>query len=104
MTSNSKLKTNLEPKTEKEKDSTQKSEPKSEKEKEPDSILKTIFIEEIRSIIYIMNEILYTPPYSILFGRISIEIPKPKPKPKQEEEPGNRKDIDNDFYSGFYIQ
>ena len=32
-----------------------------------------IFLNEIRSIIDLMNEILYRPPYTILFGRINIE-------------------------------
>ena len=44
-----------------------------------------------------MKEILYTPPYYILFGRIYII----KPKLKEEDK---RKDIDQNFYDGFGIQ
>ena len=46
-----------------------------------------------------MNKILYTPPYSILFGRIFISIPK-----KEEEEFPYRKNVSNLFYEGFGIQ
>lgn len=57
------------------------------------SEIKTIFIEEIKNIIDLMNKILYTPPYSILFGRISLEKQKPK-----------KMEINNDFYEGFGIK
>lgn len=39
---------------------------------------KIAFINEINEIIQIMNDILYTYPYSILFGRIKIEKKKLK--------------------------
>ena len=58
------------------------------------SELKTILINEIKSIIDIMQRILYTPPYPILFGRISIARPKEKVESKQEP-------IDESFYEGF---
>ena len=45
-------------------------------------------LEEIREIIKIMKEILYSPEYSILFGRINIEKPKIK-----EEKNTNIKEI-----------
>lgn len=55
--------------------------------------LKDIFICEIQDILDLMNEVSYTPPYSILFGRIYIGKPKTKnicPK-----------NIDKSFYEGF---
>ena len=55
---------------------------------------KTHFIEEIQDIIKIMNNILYKPPYNILFGRIYIEKYKAK-KPKDE-----RENINHYFYEG----
>ena len=57
--------------------------------------LKTLLVNEIKSIIKIMNEILYKPPYSILFGRISIS----KTKEKSTQFP-----IDQSFYDGFGIE
>lgn len=66
-------------------------------ESNPNSNIKMIFIKEIIEIINIMKEILYTPPYLILFGRIYII----KPKLKEEDK---RKDIDQNFYDGFGIQ
>ncbi|KAK8836320.1 hypothetical protein M9Y10_039655 [Tritrichomonas musculus] len=57
---------------------------------------KNIFCREIKKIIQIMNEIIYTPPYHILFGRISIT----KPKQKKERNP-NKKEINELFYEGF---
>ena len=65
--------------------------------KNTDSELKAILINEIKSIINIMNQILYTPPYPILFGRISIAKPKEKFKSKQIA-------IDQSFYDGFGIE
>ncbi|KAK8843652.1 hypothetical protein M9Y10_024715 [Tritrichomonas musculus] len=56
--------------------------------------IKILFIEEIKEIIHIMQEILYVPPYRILFGRINIE--KIKPKEKNIE----IKDINEIFYEG----
>ena len=41
-----------------------------------------------------MKQILYTPPYPILFGRISIAKPKKKVESKQVP-------IDESFYDGF---
>lgn len=62
-----------------------------------DELTKELF-EEIREIMHIMKDILYTPPYSILFGRINIE------KPKVEEVKYKfMKDINEIFYEGFGI-
>ena len=47
-----------------------------------------------------MKSILYTPPYSILFGRISFEKPYPKSK---ETESALIKDINDSFYEGFNL-
>ena len=60
------------------------------------SKLRTILINEIKSILKIMNDILFTPPYPILFGRVSIAKPKEKVKSKQIP-------IDKSFYEGFGI-
>ena len=62
-----------------------------------DSNLKAILIKEIKNIIDIMNKILYTPPYPILFGHISISKPKEKVELKQRA-------IDESFYDGFGIE
>ena len=59
---------------------------------------KVIFINEIKSIIQIMETILYTHPYSILFGRINIE----KTRFHQMEDSKSKKiDINESFYEGF---
>lgn len=56
-----------------------------------------IFLNEIRSIIDLMNEILYRPPYTILFGRINIE----KSTTNNEN---HIKDINEIFYQGFTLK
>lgn len=56
-----------------------------------------IFLNEIRSIIDLMNEILYRPPYTILFGRINIE----KSTTNSEN---HIKDINEIFYQGFALK
>ena len=58
--------------------------------------LHYLFIDEISDIITKMNRILYTQPYSILFGRIMIQKPKLKFN-------SVLKDINDDFYQGFDI-
>ncbi|KAK8838036.1 Interleukin-1 receptor-associated kinase 4 [Tritrichomonas musculus] len=60
--------------------------------------IKSYFINEIRDIIDTLNEILYNPPYLILFGRINIVKRKPERK-------SNRflMDINELFYEGFSI-
>ena len=60
--------------------------------------LQKVLINEIKEVIEIMEEILYTPPYLILFGRIIINNSKQK-----EEMKNNRKDINKFFYNGFGI-
>lgn len=60
--------------------------------------IKNIFVSGIKNIIQIMNRIIYTLPYNILFGRISIE----KPKEKEKIFP-NKKNINDTFYEGFAI-
>ena len=55
---------------------------------------KNIFVNEIKGIIKTMLEIIHTPPYQILFGRINIE------KPKEITNP-NIKYINALFYEGF---
>lgn len=52
---------------------------------------KDIFVNEIQKIQQIMNEIIYTHPYHILFGRINIE------KPKQKGDDNSKIDIDENF-------
>ncbi|KAK8838051.1 hypothetical protein M9Y10_036001 [Tritrichomonas musculus] len=54
---------------------------------------KIIFNDEIKKILDIMEKIIFTPPYPILFGRINIAMPKPK-KNK------NLKEINALFYEG----
>lgn len=54
------------------------------------------FIDDINEIIDIMKSILYTPPYSILFGRIIIT-------PNIFVPTNNKKNINKDFYEGFNI-
>lgn len=59
--------------------------------------LKQCFIKEIKEIIKIMENILYTKPYSILFGRISIE----KSKAEFNERNSTEKNVDQSFFEGF---
>lgn len=61
-------------------------------------LLKNAFVEEIQEIISLIEKILYTPPYSFLFGRIDIR--KPKPKVMEILYP-NAKEINEIFYEGF---
>ena len=63
-----------------------------------DSNIKTIFINEIKSIIDIMKSILYNPPYSILFGRISLDNRKSQNVKREKSI-----NIDINFYEGFGI-
>ena len=58
--------------------------------------IRNRFIDEIKNILDLMKEIIYSPPYAILFGRINIE----KERPKEKEYP-YRKDINHIFYEGF---
>ena len=58
--------------------------------------IRNRFIDEIKNILELMKEIIYSPPYAILFGRINIE----KERPKEKEYP-YRKDINHIFYEGF---
>lgn len=58
--------------------------------------LKKIFIQDIKNIINILEKILNTPPYHILFGRIHIVELK-----KSSNNLKNIKDINNLFYEGF---
>ena len=59
---------------------------------------KELFIQKIKKVLLIMKDILYTPPYYILFGRININNPssniKRHQKPKIQE-------INDIFYEGF---
>ena len=63
-----------------------------------EEIFISFFIEEIKNIIQTMQEILYKPPYRILFGRITI-------KRREENEvktiTPKREDIDKNFLDGF---
>lgn len=61
-----------------------------------DFVLKTIFIEAIEDIVAVMENVLYTPPYCILFGRINIE------KIKGNE--NQIREINDQFYKGFDIE
>lgn len=45
-----------------------------------------------------MRKILYMPPYSILFGHISLDKPKLE---KNKDDNKFKKNIDNYFYDGF---
>ena len=63
-----------------------------------DDKLKYYFLEEIRDIISFIEKILYSAPYSILFGRIDIVEPNPTKNIKS-----NLKDINQYFYEGFEI-
>lgn len=70
------------------------------------SKIEMIFIEEIKDIIKTMKNILYTPPYSILFGRISIFSPKTKSEDNRnstENNNQNQRQINESFYEGFGI-
>lgn len=64
--------------------------------------LISMFIDEIRDTIKIMKEILYAPPYSILFGRMSIIYKKPKQKNMLVYK--YQKPINYLFYEGFGIE
>lgn len=57
-----------------------------------------IFHEEVKKIIQILEEIIYSPPYSILFGRININKPKSNDNKKE-------KGVENNelFYEGFEL-
>lgn len=67
----------------------------------PENNLKTIFITEIKEILSIMKEILYTPPYSILFGRIIIRKTNTSESASKNEPKYKQEDITEDFYDGF---
>ena len=60
---------------------------------------KNIFEEEINKIIQVMYDIIYTPPYPILFGRISIS----KRNQKVEQSP-YKKEINELFYEGLGLE
>ena len=64
---------------------------------------KKIFIEAIKDIIQCMKEILYTPPYVILFGRLHIRKQKDCFKEISELFP-HRKEINELFYEGLDIE
>ena len=59
--------------------------------------LRNDFINVIKNIIKIMKTILFTPPYSILFGRISLI----KTKQKQNQIKPFQQNINDSFYTGF---
>ncbi|KAK8881379.1 hypothetical protein M9Y10_004115 [Tritrichomonas musculus] len=59
--------------------------------------LRNVLINEIKDILVIMNSILYTKPYIILFGRINIE----NSKRKKENVSTSCKNINQLFYEGF---
>lgn len=59
--------------------------------------LKSYLIDEIKNIIHAMTEILYKPPYRILFGRIKIVKNHNYDKKVVQQ---NREDIDQNFYDG----
>ncbi|KAK8842216.1 hypothetical protein M9Y10_026447 [Tritrichomonas musculus] len=61
--------------------------------------MKKIFRTKINEIIQIIESIIYTPPYNILFGRIRINKSKPIKK-----EYLHQKDINELFYEGFGIE
>ena len=58
---------------------------------------KSFFIQKIKNVISLMKNILYTPPYYILFGRIIINDPSLKIPDKKAQ------NINDDFYEGFGI-
>lgn len=60
--------------------------------------LKNKFINEIREIIQTIQDMIYTPPYSILFGRINI-----KKSMKKEKNKTTLKDCNKLFYQGFEL-
>ncbi|KAK8835369.1 hypothetical protein M9Y10_025134 [Tritrichomonas musculus] len=62
----------------------------------------TIFINEIKMIINDMKDILYTPPYPILFGRI--HITKKNSRAKLENRNEKRKSVGKSFYDGFDLE
>lgn len=63
-----------------------------------DFILKPKFDETIKNILHIMKNIIYTPPYAFLFGRIVLE--KLKNNPEEDINP-YIVDINESFYEGF---
>ena len=52
--------------------------------------------EGITKIIQIMNDIIYTPPYPILFGRINISKKKPKKEISKQNETKSKFDGQNE--------
>ncbi|KAK8865333.1 hypothetical protein M9Y10_010874 [Tritrichomonas musculus] len=62
--------------------------------------IKDIFITEIKEIIQSMKTMLYTPPYNILFGRMSLKRQLPKKKKKIYS---FQKEINELFYEGFSL-
>ena len=60
--------------------------------------LKESFMKEIKCIIKVIESILYTHPYSILFGRLSLEYPKIK---ENDCINPSLNDINDQFYEGF---
>lgn len=60
--------------------------------------VKKLFMKEIKDIILLMNNILYTEPYNILFGRINM---KRKKKSTNNNPNSYAKDINELFYEGF---
>ena len=55
-------------------------------------------MKEIKCIIKVIESILYTHPYSILFGRLSLEYPKIK---ENDCINPSLNDINDQFYEGF---
>ena len=64
-----------------------------------DDEIKNIFLNAILDIIVSMENILYMPPYPILFGRINIDKSKSVTMPAIVYP--NQKDINQEFYNGF---
>ena len=64
-----------------------------------DENMKKTFHEKINEIIKIMESIIYTPPYNILFGRIKIDKQN-----STKKEYLYRKNINELFYEGFGIE
>lgn len=60
--------------------------------------LKNKFINEIRGIIQTIQDMIYKPPYSILFGRIKI-----KKSIKKEKSNTTLEDCNKLFYQGFEL-
>ena len=59
-----------------------------------------IFSEKLQEFIMLMEKELYTPPYSILFGRVLVNQNEEK-APKIKKLNKNIRDIDKSFYDGF---